>query len=52
LVERTRPRKPGKSVTLDLVSDPEEEAEHNRRANAADALWREIVRRVAGKDRP
>jgi hypothetical protein len=45
-------RKPGKARTLiDWTPDPEEEAEHNRRANAADALFREIVRCVAGKER-
>src|SRR5690242_17262419 len=39
-------RKPRVRVST-AAPDPEEEAEHNRRADAADALFRDIVRKLA-----
>jgi hypothetical protein len=42
-------RKPGKRFG-DVPDLPPEE--HQRRGDAADALWRELVRRATGKDRP
>jgi hypothetical protein len=42
-------RRPGKRFAdvPDLTPD-----EHQRRGDTADALWRELVRRATGKDRP
>ena len=40
-------RKPERILPSDLL--PETPKEHQRRGDAADALWREIVRRVAKK---
>jgi hypothetical protein len=40
-------RKPERVLPLGLL--PETPEEHQRRGDAADALWRELVRRVAEK---
>ena len=37
-------------IPPDLLPDTPEE--HRRRGDAADALWRELVQRAIGKDRP
>jgi hypothetical protein len=41
-------RKPERILPLGLL--PETPVEHRRRADAADALFREIVRRISGKE--
>ena len=43
-------RKPERILPPDLL--PETPEEHQRRGDAADALWRELVRRISGKERP
>jgi hypothetical protein len=40
-------RRPGRPDVPDMTPE-----EHQRRGDAANALWRELVRRAGGKDRP
>jgi hypothetical protein len=47
IVTARRPRSSEKILPPGLLPETEEEA--NRRADAADAMWRELVRRVAEK---
>jgi hypothetical protein len=41
-------RKTARIIPLDLPETPEE---HQRRGDAADAMWRDLVRRVTGEER-